>query len=280
MSVLSNLNEGWAAEIHLHYQVKRGVTRLTHRQQKGPLMVQRPFYPEKGIPHTYLLHPPGGVVGGDSLDIHINVADSAHALVTTPGATKFYRSSGHLAQQRQNLEASQGAVLEWLPLENIFFPAANVALNTEIKLHSSSRFIGWEMQCFGRPMLNELFSLGAIKGRTRIYIDGLLTLAESMNVQGGKNQAAGMREFPMLGSLYIYPATEELKSKCLEELNSSSIVKDEDIEFGITDVDGILIVRALGFQTEPIATVFIQLWKICREYWFGYIPEIPRIWAT
>lgn len=113
--------KGWLAEIALRYEVKRGVTRLTEKRHIGPLMVQRPFYPEQGIAHTYLLHPPGGVVGGDNLLINIDVQSQAHALLTTPGATKFYRSAGGVAHQIQTLKVAPNGFLEWLPQENIFF---------------------------------------------------------------------------------------------------------------------------------------------------------------
>ncbi|AXY03156.1 urease accessory protein UreD [Vibrio alfacsensis] len=281
MSVFSSPISGWAAEIYLHYQMRRGVTRLTDRKQKGPLMVQRPFYPEKGISHTYLLHPPGGVVGGDALNVHICVDEQAHSLITTPGATKFYRSAGHSARQVQILDVKQNAILEWLPLENIFFPKANAVLDTQIKLHSTSRFIGWEMQCFGRPMLDELFTSGNVIGRTHIYVDERLVLAESLNIQDGiGNRAAAMREFPMMGSLYIYRGDEDLKAHFQTALSSVIASENDQMEFGITDVDGLLIVRILGYQTESIMSIFVHLWQMCREHWYGYVPETPRIWAT
>lgn len=113
--------KGWLADIALRYELKRGKTCLTEKRHLGPLMVQRPFYPEQGVAHTYLLHPPGGVVGGDTLSININVQPYAHALLTTPGATKFYRSAGGTASQTQTLTVAQEGFLEWLPQENIFF---------------------------------------------------------------------------------------------------------------------------------------------------------------
>jgi urease accessory protein len=130
-------------------------------------------------------------------------------------------------------------------------------------------------------MLDESFTCGKISGRTHIYVDNRLVLAESINIQNGiGNKAAAMRDFPMMGSLYIYSANAEMKEKCQQAM--SSIVADENsqVEFGITDVDGLLIVRVLGFQTEPIMSIFVRVWQMCREYWFGYVPEPPRIWAT
>ncbi|OAT48794.1 UreD family urease accessory protein [Proteus hauseri ATCC 700826] len=271
--------KGWLAEIVLRYEVKRGVTRLTDKRHIGPLMVQRPFYPEQGIAHTYLLHPPGGVVGGDKLLINIDVQPQAHALLTTPGATKFYRSAGGVAQQIQTLHVANEGFLEWLPQENIFFPDAQVRLETHIYIASSAKFIGWEIQCFGRPVLNEWFENGNVRGRLNFYIDEKLTLTESIFVEGLQKQAAAMREYPMLGSLYIYPACEALKS-LIQQNVEQILTANNVIEYGLTDVDGILVLRLLGTQTEPMMACFAHVWQTVRKYWLGYCPEPPRIWAT
>ncbi len=102
---------GWRARLELGFAPRPGRTALVHRRQRGPLAVQRPFYPEDDVCHLYLLHPPGGVVGGDSLHIQADAGAGAHALVTTPGATKFYLSAGASAQQVQILRVAVGASL-------------------------------------------------------------------------------------------------------------------------------------------------------------------------
>lgn len=116
---------GWQAELKLQYGIHRGKTRLIKREQRGPLTVQRTYFPEGQICHTYLLHPPGGVVGGDELTFDVTATNGGHALLTTPGATKFYRSNGKTSTQRVRLSVSEDSTLEWLPMENIFFPGAN-----------------------------------------------------------------------------------------------------------------------------------------------------------
>ena len=113
---------GWHADLRLDYQLKGEKTCLVKKSQKGPLTVQRPFYPEGDICHSYILHPPGGVVGGDILDIEINADTSAHCLITTPGATKFYRSKNDLESiQTLHISIKKNAIVEWLPQQNIFF---------------------------------------------------------------------------------------------------------------------------------------------------------------
>ena len=113
-----NLNAGWSAKLHLNFIEKDKKTVLQQRKHQGPLQVQKPFYPEEnGACHVYLLHPPGGVVGGDNLDVKIEVNPNAKVLITTPAACKFYRSGGSTAYQKQSIKVAARGILEWFPLE-------------------------------------------------------------------------------------------------------------------------------------------------------------------
>jgi len=142
---------GWQACLELGFE-KRGLrTVAAQRRHYGPLAVQRPFYPEGDVCHLYLLHPPGGVVGGDTLDIRVRAGTGARALVTTPGATKFYRSAGATAAVTQTLQVDAGAVLEWLPQEAILFQGAVARQQTCIELAAGACFAGWDILCLGRP---------------------------------------------------------------------------------------------------------------------------------
>ena len=119
---------------------------------RGPLVVQRPFLPEgPGVCHVYVLHPPGGLVGGDELTIDVEVDAGAHALVTTPAASKVYRTTGAVARQVQRLRVAGGATLEWLPQEAILYDGARAALETRVELATGARFIGIDAVCFGLP---------------------------------------------------------------------------------------------------------------------------------
>ena len=289
---------GWRAELSLKYGVKREKTRLLTRHQLGPLTVQKTFFPEGAACHTYLLHPPGGVVGGDQLSFNIDVGPQAHALLTTPGATKFYRSNGDQAWQSQNLNVAEGALLEWLPMENIFFSGANCKLLTHIQLEADARFIGWEMQCFGRPMLSETFDKGQVLGQTFISRNDKVLLAESLRHQAQSQilQAAALRDFAMTGSLYITPVEPDLIDKIKQVIDEQQIRFEGEILLGASEIgsssmssamsststaqDSLMVVRALGQQTEPMMASFVQIWRCVRKHWFGKYPEVPRIWST
>jgi urease accessory protein len=269
----------WHAELKLDYQLKSKKTCLAKKSQKGPLTVQRPFYPEGDICHSYILHPPGGVVGGDILDININAAASAHCLITTPGATKFYRSKSDLeSNQTLRIDVEKDAVVEWLPQQNIFFTGACSQLNTEINIQPGGKFIGWEMHCFGRPANNEGFDQGSIKSCTQININGELRLVEQLNTDGNSlaQSPCGLRNNAMQASLIAAPFSESQKQK-LEQLLLGYPHKDL---IGMTLVDEVLVIRVLGDHIEPILENFISLWSQLRTDWLQRPACAPRIWDT
>ena len=143
---------------------------LLRNGQRGPLAVQRPFSPEgRGVSHVTLLHPPGGLVGGDRLSIGVEVGEGAHALLTTPAATKHYRSAGPTARQQQRFTVAGGGTLEWLPQETILFDGAISELRTRVELARGRAFIGIDLLCFGLPARAERFARGRCRQRLEVW---------------------------------------------------------------------------------------------------------------
>jgi len=271
-------NRGWQAELSLTFAKRANKTAMVNSKHIGPLRVQRPFYPEDDVCHVYMLHPPGGVVGGDSLQIDINVQQHAHALLTTPGATKFYLSSGEFAVVEQNLNIETNASLEWFPQENILFPGAKTKINTQINLASNSRFLGWEINCLGRPVNKEIFDHGQMDSLLSIYQDQKPLLIERQRVmkQQDLSSSAGLRNFPMNAIFIATPCTEhhlEIALNTIATLNS-------EIPIGVTLLDNLLVLRALGYTTEQLQKLIIPVWQALRPLITDKEAITPRIWAT
>jgi urease accessory protein len=268
---------GWEARLVLRIAARIDRSVLIAREHSGPLVVQRPFYPEGAPCHLYLLHPPGGVVGGDRLHLEVDVQAGAHALITAPGAAKFYRSSGALAQQTQCLAVAADAALEWLPHENIFFPGAHTRLETRIDLAEGARFIGWELQCFGRPALPERFHSGRAEIATRLSRNGRPLIAERLRIRDGVglDGPTGLRGFPVCASLMASGATAETLALVRERVGT-----DRPFPIAATLVEDLLLVRALAPQTELVTRLFRDLWSSLRPILLGRSASAPRIWAT
>ncbi|RVU85672.1 urease accessory protein UreD [Leucothrix sargassi] len=274
--------EGWKAKLELGYVARETRTVLAHRSRRGPLAVQRAFYPEGSVCHSYILHPPGGVVGGDELLIDVSVDDGAKALLTTPGATKFYRSLGEKAHQVQNFSVADNACLEWLPQETIFFPSANAGLSTQISLQASSRYIGWEVHCLGRPTNNERFESGLVVFSTSLTREGLPLYKERLVLDGTKDldALAGLNGHPVTATLIALPATDDVLQLARQHCETYMQEHEADGFAGATLLDDVLVVRYLGNSTELAHRLFRNIWLSIRPLVNGLDAVPPRIWST
>lgn len=273
----------WRAELSLGFATRstgqnQARTVLSHRQHYGPLVVQRPFYPEKDTCHIYLLHPPGGIAGGDQLSLDVQVQDHAHSLITTPAANKFYRSDGPLAVQQQNITLSGQGRFEWLPQETILFNGCKVRTGTTVRLKSGARFIGWEILCLGRPAGNELFSEGFCRQHLELWRDEQPLFIERALFDGGSNalQAPwGLAGMPVTGTMLITPATTiEL------DMVRSNVQSRSSELFSATLINDVLVLRYLGMQGEHARHCFTRAWDCVRPSIMGKSACIPRIWNT
>ena len=267
--------QGWHAELKLGYQSRGDKTRLVDSKREGPLAVQRAFYPEGEVCHTYLLHPPGGVVAGDDLNIDLKVSTDANVLLTTPGATKFYRSIGPIAQVYQRLKVSSGGSLEWMPLENIFFPGTQSHIVTEVYLESGAHFIGWEINCFGRPSNQERFDSGQLSSEMRIYRDGEPLLFDRFATDATSliDSAIGLKGISGYASMVATINDPEL----VEEVQ---LLLADDPFSGATLMDGLLVVRTISEQSQEVISLFSKIWRLIRPKSLGKEAIMPRIWAT
>ena len=160
---------GWNAELELGFERRGDKSVLAKRRHDGPLVVQKSLHPEgPGVCHAIVLHPPAGIAGGDDLRLAASAGSEAHALLTTPGATKWYRSEGIWARQRLAFEVASNACIEWLPQETIAFDSAHAIMETDVVLADGARYLGWEILCLGRTGSGERFVSGALRLRTRL----------------------------------------------------------------------------------------------------------------
>src|SRR5437868_11313938 len=167
MQLADPVQAGWTARLNLRFSSRDGKSVLAEKHADGPLVVQKPLYPEGAdVCHAIVVHPPGGIAGGDELALDVRAAPGSHALLTTPGAGKWYRSAGSRAQQSLRFELA--GTLEWLPRETIVFSGALATLDCHIVLADEARYIGWEIVCLGRRGSGERFERGRLQLSTRI----------------------------------------------------------------------------------------------------------------
>lgn len=280
---------GWQARLELGLKRCRYATGapqpertiLSHRLHRGPLVVQKPFYPESPeVCHLYIVHPPGGVVGGDRLELDVELGERAQALLTTPSAGKFYRSDGRLATQTQAFRVGAGAVLEWLPQENIYFDQARVVQNTDIYLQDDSRYISWDFVCLGRRAAQESFSAGSLSQSLNVYCNQRPILVERNSVPGGTQALAaawGYQGRAVSGTLSAFPVPRHMLAPVRECVDAA--VNDQ-VLCSVTLKHEVLVCRYLGDEVGPGKRIFIEAWGQLRRAMLGIEACEPRIWRT
>jgi urease accessory protein len=281
MSALPLSAAGWQARLQLDFERRDPATILARREHFGPLRVQKALYPEgDAICHAILLHPPSGIAGGDELEIGVRVGPQAHALLTTPGAGKWYRSGGPEASQRLNLEVAENGVLEWLPQETIVFDGARARMETEIVLGREACFIGWEVLCLGRRAAGETFASGEIALQTRVEMEGRPIWLERGKLEGGSallESPAGLAGYSVSATLLaVGPGLDAaLLAACREVVPAETGAR-----YGITALPEVFVARYLGHTSESARNWFAALWRILRPAMLGCEANTPRIWNT
>ena len=267
----------WQARLSLRYKNSKDKTVISHKQHYGPLTVQKPFYPEKEVCHTYLLHPPGGVVGGDQLNIHVDVEPEAHALITTPASGKFYRCDDRHATQIQDLNVAEQGILEWLPQESILFDHAKVHAHTQVTLSADAKFCGWEIFCLGRPASDEQYDHGFYRQVFEISRDSEKIFIERSRLDGSSEiltGAWGMQSFTVLGVMVVTSANTDMLLKAREAKEVKQGIA------GVTLIKDLLICRCLGQQGIEVREYFTRVWQQLRPDWIDKKAIEPRIWYT
>jgi len=270
---------GWRAALALAYQRRAARTVLAARRHDGPLVVQKPLYPEgDAVCHTIVVHPPGGIASGDDIQLNARLDENAHALLTTPGAGKWYRSVGPWARQSLQFDVNGGACLEWLPQENIIFNGAHAELRTAVRLSGDASFIGWEICCFGRTGSGETFLSGSFRGRTVIERDNQPRWLENGRLEGS---GAALRSSVVLAGQSVVgtllAASDKLNSG---QLIACRVLQPSTGDGAVTSLPGLFVGRYLGTSSEAAKNYFIQLWHILRPVVAGRDAIDPRIWRT
>ena len=269
----------WSAHLALHWSLREARSTLIGNRHSGPLRVQKALYPEGGTGHAVVLHPPGGIVDGDILDLDIRLDAGAHALHTTPGATKWYKATGPGARQMLHARVGEGAMLEWLPQENIVFDRAQTHLSNTIELDAGAGYIGWDVVCLGREASGERFEHGAIRLEGRILREGRLLWAE---------RAAFAADDPLIDSplglggarvfATVVAAGRMLGASVLDACRA--IPAEAPDRCGVSAVDDVLVARWIGRSSQSARTWCERIWRTVRPGMCGRDACAPRIWST
>lgn len=275
----------WHGRLALDYDLDdRGGTRARSRHL-GPMRVLASLYPEgPAVCHHVLVHPPGGLVGGDVLELELTLAQGSHAVITTPGATRFYRSAGAVARQQVDARVASGARLEWLPQETICHAATRAENRLGFALDAGAEMIGWDLLALGLPASGEAFDRGHM--HQQIELPG--AWLERARIDGQDHRLldsplgwAGRRVLATLwfGRGDALPAP--LRAGLLE---SARALIDSDAlgpTAGCTSAhERCVVLRALAPRVEPAMALLARVRAAWRQLAWSLDAHPPRIWRT
>jgi urease accessory protein len=275
------LTTAWQARLELGFERRNSETILARRAHHGPLRVQKPLYPEgPELCHAIVLHPPAGICGGDRLQIDIEVGDGAQALLTTPGAGKWYRSAGSQAEQQVNINVGAGGTAEWLPQESIVFAGAQARMRTTVDMAEGARYLGVETLCFGRRASGEIFDRGTLRLATDIRIDGRPLWHERGIIDGGTDlmhSPIGLAGFTVCST--VLAAGADVAAETLAACRQATPT-EAGAQLGVTAMPQLFVGRYLGHSAEAAREWFIALWETLRPAFIARPAAVPRIWNT
>jgi urease accessory protein len=273
----------WHAGLRLDYSNEgdRSVARFAH---DGPLRILQSLYPEgEGICHNVLVHPPGGLVGGDTLEVRVSGHSGSHGLVTTPGASRFYRSDGAIALQDVQLRLAGGARLEWLPLEALYYSGCLAQNRLVMDLAPGAELLGWDIAALGLPQAGQPFVRGSVLQHLELrgaWLErGRIDAADARLLDG----PLGLAGHRCLASLFLACGSELTRPRREALLDAARAVIEADplVRTAGATAPGpqVLVVRVLAPLVEPA----MQLLKAVRRAWRPLLWDLrgadPRGWA-
>ena len=274
----------WHARLSLDYTLEAGRT-AARFQHDGPLRILQSLYPEgDAICHNVLVHPPSGLVGGDTLDVQVAVQAGAHGLVTTPGATRFYRSDSELALQRSRLRVHDGARLEWLPLETLCYSGCIAQNHLTLDLAPGAECMGWDLTALGLPHADLPFERGSFVQHLElpgVWLERGRIDAADARLMNGPLGLAGQR---CMATLFFVSGGDIPRARRDAALDAArALIEAHALRptAGATAPHPrVLVVRVLAPVVEPA----MQLLKALRGQWrdtlWGLSPHPPRIWSA
>ncbi len=274
----------WHANLQLEYTVRASRT-VAHHQHNGPLRILQSLYPEgDGICHNVLVHPPGGLVGGDTLNLNVNAGAGSHGLITTPGATRFYKSLGEPALQHTQIKLAEGARLEWLPMEAICHNGCLAENRLSMALAPSAELMGWDVTALGLPHANQPFSRGSFC--QHIELPGVWLERGRMDADDKRllEGPVGLAGHKCLASLFFVSGSAMARDRRQTALDvAREVIGSHGLHAtaGTTSPNAqVVVVRALAPVVEPAMDLLRKIRGVWREHLWQLSGANPRIWNT
>jgi urease accessory protein len=277
---MNPLHKPWQGFLSFTLEERFGKTVVKDKKHFGPLVLQRPYYQEDDRPTILVIHPPGGVVAGDELITQITLKPNVKGFISTPAATKFYRSLGARSYQQQKITLGKQTQLEWLPQETLFFNQCRVHNHLNFQLQDSDcALIAWDMIGLGRPAMQEQFAEGELLQKVQISLGDTPIFTDQFyfyNTPELLSSPFGLNGQTLMATMLFYhPEVDRLK-----QLKGTLLEQDWAKICGITLVDRVLVLRTLDSDLDDLKLRLVSAWQLARPVIIEAESIMPRIWKT
>ena len=274
--------------LRLRFERAAGAPRtiLNTCEQRPPLQVVRAFPSGEGAALAHLHNLSGGVLGGDLLELSVEVSDGACAQLTSTGATRLYRCrpGARAAVQRQCFRVGHGALLEYLPDELIPFAGALYRQETVIELSDGAGLFWWEVVAPGRTARGELFEYDSLLFKLDLTARGLPLVRERVALDPARRplqSTARLGPYLYFATFYVCrvgvpePRWLELEAELAELARSLS--SNGSILWGVSTLPAHgLVVRALSVKGRDIPRGLLDFWRASKSALYGEAIVPPR----
>ena len=259
----------------LGFDHRDGRTVLTERRYALPLQVLEVMALETDAASLMLLNPTGGVLGGDRLETRVRLGEGAHVCLTTPSATRVYRSTGVAAEQRFTAALGPGARLEYMPDHLIPSPGARLRQRTDIRLAPGATALVWDAWAVGRPARAETWGFAELDIALRIEDARGPLLHERARLEGRPFWAGlgGAESMAYVGTFVVAGDSSVDWTGLTRALAEGAGDGAADARMGVTPLGrGGVLARVLAPSAPALTRVVGALWARARGLVFDRPP--------
>jgi urease accessory protein len=274
---------GMEGVLRLEFASRDGVTAIADRYQEAPLQVQKVLYPHAAFPGmawVYVLTVTGGIVQGDRLQTEIIARDEAQVHVTTPAATKIYRSPAAPASHRLHIQAAAGSYVEYLPGPVIPFRGSRFLEEVTLVAHPRATLVYGSILSPGRVAMGEAHAYDLYASRvTAQRPDGRLEFLDVTHLAPATMSSTHpglLGRFDALGTLHVW--TGSIPPRDLSDLLHRVLQDSEDLLGGTSELPSGrgVTVRMVGPRVEIVAAALAAVVATARAAILGVAGSASR----
>jgi len=170
-------------KLHIRLGVSDGSTHVSECYAHAPFHYLPPRAFPGEPPLLTIVNSSGGVLGGDRLEMKIDLDPGAMLTLRTQAATKLYRSGGDAARSLCQFSLGADARLAYFPDEIIPFAGSDYEQRTMIDLSSGATALVGEMVTAGRLARDERFAFTRLALDLGCTGDGRLLLRDRAEIR-------------------------------------------------------------------------------------------------